>query len=416
MVGKDGIPRQKMKEEILSMSAEALGALSIERKRVLVIVPDDTRHAELPLFFKLLYQILGAKVAALDYLIATGTHHPMSPEKIYKHMGITAQEHQTKFSKTRFFNHAHNDPAQLQTIGTISASEMAELSQGLFTDPVEVTINNRIFQYDQLILISPVVPHETVGFSGGNKYFFPGIGGEEIIKTFHWIGALITNPVVNGVKDNPVRRVINRSASLVHVPTLCFAFVVDHDHTIPALFIGAPQEAWNRAADCSEKIHIKFVDKPYKQILGIAPPIYDDIWVAGKVMYKHEPIIADGGEVIIYAPHVKEISHTHGAEISKVGYHVRDYFLKQWERFSHTSKLILAHSTNVRGIGFYENGVELPRVSVTLATSLSEEVCRSVNLGYVDYRSINIAEWKSRQNSDLLVVENAGQLLYRLRP
>ena len=416
MVGKDGIPRQRMAEEILSMSAEALGALSLERKRVLVIVPDDTRHAELPLFFKLLYQILGAKVSALDYLIATGTHHPMSPEKIYRHMGITAQEHRSKFSKTMFFNHAHNDPAQLQTIGTISASEMSELSQGLFTDPVEVTVNNRIFQYDQLILISPVVPHETVGFSGGNKYFFPGIGGEEIIKTFHWIGALITNPVVNGVKDNPVRRVINRSASLVHVPTLCFAFVVDHDHTIPAFFIGQPQEAWNRAADCSEKIHIKFVEKPYKQILGIAPSIYDDIWVAGKVMYKHEPIIADGGEVIIYAPHVKEISHTHGAEIRKVGYHVRDYFLKQWDRFSHTSKLILAHSTNVRGIGLYENGVELPRVSVTLATSLSEEVCRSVNLGYVDYRSINIAEWKSHQNGDLLVVENAGQLLYRLRP
>ena len=416
MVGKDGIAPPKMAEEILSLSTEALGALPLDRKRVLVIVPDDTRHAELPLFFKLLYQILGAKVSALDYLIATGTHHPMSPEKIYRHMGITAVDHQTKFSKTRFFNHAHNDPGQLQTIGTISASEMAELSQGLFTDPVEVTINNRIFQYDQLILISPVVPHETVGFSGGNKYFFPGIGGEEIIKTFHWIGALITNPVVNGVKDNPVRRVINRSASLVHVPTLCFAFVVDNDHTIPALFIGAPREAWSRAADCSEKIHIKFVEKPYKQILGIAPPIYDDIWVAGKVMYKHEPIIADGGEVIIYAPHVKEISHTHGAEISKVGYHVRDYFLKQWERFSHTSKLILAHSTNVRGIGLYENGVELPRVSVTLATSLSEEVCRSVNLGYADYRSINIAEWKSRQNGDLLVVENAGQLLYRLRP
>jgi len=132
-------------------------------------------------------------------------------------------------------------------------------------------------------------------------------------------------------------------------------------------------------------------------------------------MYKHEPIIADGGEVIIYAPHIKEISYTHGKEIRKVGYHTRDYFVKQWERFTGMSKLILAHSTNVRGIGSYENGIESPRIKVTLATSIPEDDCRSVNLGYADYRLINIADWKAKQNEDLLVVENAGQLLYRLR-
>jgi nickel-dependent lactate racemase len=414
IVGKDNILHQTMEQEIYSLSEEALTQLALDRKRVLVIIPDATRHAQLPLFFRLLHDILGTKVQALDYLVATGTHQPMPLEKILHHVGITIEEYRTTYSKTKFYNHVHDDTMHLKTIGTIAASEMSQLSQGLYSSPVEITVNSRIFQYDQLILISPVVPHETVGFSGGNKYFFPGIGGEEIIKTFHWIGALITNPVVNGVLRTPVRDVIDRSASLISVPRICFAFVVE-DHAVTSLFIGSPEESWEKAAERSAKVHIRYVDRAYKKVLGIAPMIYEDIWVAGKVMYKHEPIIADGGEVIIYAPHINEISYTHGKEIRKVGYHTRDYFVKQWERFTGMSKLILAHSTNVRGIGSYENGIESPRIKVTLATSIPEDDCRSVNLGYVDYRSINIADWKAKQSEDLLVVENAGQLLYRLR-
>ncbi len=414
IIGNDRIPPQKMEEEIYILSEQALASVHLEGLRILVVIPDTTRHAQLPVFFKTLGRILGPKVSALDYLIATGTHHPLEMGTILNHVGITADEHRSKYTKTKFFNHSHNDLAQLRTIGKIPASEMSDLSGGLFTEPVEITINKRIFDYDRIIVISPVVPHETVGFAGGNKYFFPGIGGEEIIQTFHWIGALITNPVVNGVKDTPVRRVINRAASFISVPRICFAFVVD-GQAVTSLYIGSPEEAWEKAADASSRVHIKYVDHAYDKVLGIAPAIYDDMWVAGKVMYKHEPIVADGGEVIIYAPHVKEISYTHGQEIRKVGYHIRDYFLRQWERFSGTSKLILAHSTNVRGIGTFENGMEFPRIKVTLATSIPEDVCRSVNLGYIDYRSINVPEWKAKQNGNLLVVENAGQLLYRLK-
>ena len=414
VVGKSIIPRERESEEVFGLAELALSQLSFDGKRVLVIVPDTTRHARLPLFYKLLYTILGPRVRSLDVLVATGTHRPMEMERIHAHLGMSGDEHRSAYTKTKFYNHAHDDPKQLRVIGTISASEMSTLSQGLFNEPVDITVNKRIFQYDHLILLSPVVPHETVGFSGGNKYFFPGIGGSEIIQTFHWIGALITNPVVNGVKDTLVRRVIDRSAQFVHVPTLCFAYVVD-EHAVASLFIGSPEESWSLAADCSMKAHIKYVDHPYKRVLGIAPSIYEDIWVAGKVMYKHEPIIADGGEVIIYAPHITELSYTHGNAIKKIGYHVRDYFVKQWDRFSKMPKLILAHSTNVRGIGSFENGVEVPRIKVTLATAIPKEVCNGVNLDYVDPRDVDIAQWKDRQNGDELVVENAGQLLYRLK-
>jgi nickel-dependent lactate racemase len=413
VAGREAPSGTLSEEEIRSICAEAIATIELINKRVLVLVPDHTRHAPIGLFFRILFDLVGTQAKALDYLIATGTHHPMSRDHILRHVGITEAMSRSTYAKVNFFNHEHDNLAALHTIGTITPEELHTLSDGLLSQRVDITVNKRIFDYDHVFIVSPVVPHETVGFSGGNKYFFPGIGGVEIIQTFHWIGAVITNLVVNGVKDTPVRRIINRAAQFLDIQKLCFAFTVDNAR-LACLYVGTPEEAWDKAADSSQKIHIAYRSKPVKRLLGIAPKIYDDMWVAGKVMYKHEPIIADCGEVIIYAPHIREVSYTHGKEIEKVGYHVPDYFLKQWDKFKSYSGLILAHSTNVKGIGTYENGVEQPRVTVTLATSIPEETCKRINLGYRDPRSINVDYWRERQDDDLLVVENAGQVLYRL--
>jgi nickel-dependent lactate racemase len=415
VVGREASGGALSEQEIRSVCAEAIAELPLHDKRVLVLIPDHTRHAPIGLFFRILFDLIGGQVKALDYLIATGTHHPMSRDHILRHVGITEAEYRSTYAKVNFFNHEHDNPAALRTIGTISPEELHALSGGLLSQRVDITINKRIFDYDHIFIVSPVVPHETVGFSGGNKYFFPGIGGVDIIQTFHWIGAVITNLVVNGVKETPVRRIINHAAQLLPMQKFCFAFTVEKKK-LACLYVGSPEEAWDKAADSSQKLHIAYRSKPVKRVLGIAPNIYDDIWVAGKVMYKHEPIIADGGEVIIYAPHIKEVSYTHGKEIEKVGYHVPEYFLKQWEKFRSYSGLILAHSTNVKGIGTYEDGIEQPRVTVTLATSIPEETCKRINLGYRDPRTINVDYWREKQDDDLLVVENAGQVLYRLAP
>jgi nickel-dependent lactate racemase len=415
VIGKGSVATPLTESEVREICANALSTLPLEGKRVLVLIPDHTRHAPIDLFFRLIHDLLGPRVKTLDYLIATGTHQAMSMERIYQHVGITARKHKERYAKVRFFNHEHNNPAALATIGTIPAAGLHALSNGLFNEEVKVTINKRVLEYDQLLMVTPVVPHEAMGFAGGNKYFFPGIGGVDIIQTFHWIAALITNPAVNGIKDTPTRKIIDKAAAFIKTPRLCFAFAVNDHHQLACLFAGEPREAWSRAADYSAQLHINYVDRPYRQILGIASGIYEEIWVAGKVMYKMEPVVADGGELIIYGPQVREISFVHGEKIRRIGYHVRDYFVKQWDRFSHEPKLILAHSTNVRGIGEYENGVESPRIAVTLATSIPEEVCRSINLGYRDYRTIDLDAWRARQDDDRLVVENAGQLLYRLR-
>ena len=402
-------------KEVQEICAGALAALDLRGKRVLVLIPDHTRHAPIGLFFRTLYGILGGSVRCLDYLVATGTHRQMEPERLYRHIGITAEEHRSSFPNVRLLAHEHDNPAALRSIGTIPASEIRALTGGLFDQEIPVSINRAVLEYDHVLIVSPVVPHEAMGFAGGNKYFFPGVGGLDIIETFHWLAAVITNPAVNGVKDTPTRRVIDRAAALLDVPRTCFAFAVDDSDRLACLFAGSPEEAWSRAADYSADLHIRYIPSPADRVLGVTPEIYEEVWVGGKAMYKLEPVVADGGELIIYGPQIREISFVHGAAIRRVGYHVRDYFLGQWEKFRGEPRLILAHSTNVRGVGSFEGGVERPRIRVTLATAIPEDICRSVNLGYRDPGSIDLDAWRRNPGRGDILVENAGQVLYRLQ-
>src|SRR5437660_12125272 len=257
-------------------------------------------------------------------------------------------------------------------------------------------------------------PHEVVGFSGGAKYLFPGIAGPDIINASHWLGALVTSIKTIGIKDTPTRRVIHRAAELVPRPVLCIALVV-RGQAFHGMYVGNYVEAWSAAADLSAQLEIVMVPRAFKRVLSMPSKIYDDLWTAAKAMYKTEPAIADGGEVIIYAPHITEVSYTHGKLIDEVGYHVRDYFVKQWDRFQHVPGSILAHSTHVKGTGIYDEarGIETPRISVTLATGIPEERCRRINLGYADYREIDPKEWMGREEEGILDVPHAGEMLYR---
>jgi nickel-dependent lactate racemase len=380
-------------------------------KRVLLIVPDNTRTAPLPVLFPALRSLLRPVTASLDLLVALGTHPPMPEDKIRAMLGIAEND---PCSDVGLFNHAWDDPSALSTIGTLSAAETREISEGVLSMEVPVQINRRIHDYDVALVVGPVFPHEVVGFSGGNKYFFPGISGPDLLNFFHWLGALITNVGIIGVQDTAVRRVVDRAAQLVPVERRCLAFVVSTDSTPYGMFYGTPEDAWRGAAELSGRVHIKRHAKPYQQVLSCAPEMYDELWVAGKCMYKLEPVVADGGELIIYAPHMKGISVTHGANIEKVGYHVRDYFTKQWEQFKHFPWGVLAHSTHVRGMGTFENGVERPRVLVTLASQIPREVCERINLGYRDPASIDVESFANREDEGVLLVRKAGEHLYRL--
>jgi nickel-dependent lactate racemase len=400
--------------QVNDVVARACPAGNFKDKKVLVIVPDMTRTAPIGMVFKSLHAQLGEVTKALDVIIALGTHQPMPEAAICKRLEMSEEERRTTFGRVRFFNHAWNDPGTLKNIGTIPADEISKLSNGLFAMDVPVEINRIIFEYDQIIIIGPVFPHEVVGFSGGNKYLFPGISGPQILNFFHWLGAVVTNPMIIGNKWTPVRAVVDRAASMVNISKLCFCLVID-GHDFNGIYAGPPEAAWDQASDLSDKLNITYKDKPFHTILSCAPEMYDEIWTAGKCMYKLEPVLADGGELIIYAPHVSEVCVTHKATIEKVGYHCRDYFLQQWTQFKNYPWGVLAHSCHVYGCGTYENGIETPRARVTLATQISPEKCKQINLGYRDPKTIRIEDYANRENEGVLLVPKAGEKLFRLK-
>jgi lactate racemase len=279
---------------------------------------------------------------------------------------------------------------------------------------VPVALNRLATQYDHVLICGPVFPHEVAGFSGGAKYLFPGIAAPEIIHFTHWLGALVTSFEVIGTIDSAVRSVINRAAALLDTPLSLMAVVVTH-HGIAGMFVGDVHDAWRRAAALSSSRHIVWVDEPYDRVLAVMPAMYDDLWTAGKGMYKSEPVVADSGEVIIFAPHVTEVSRTHGRMIEEVGYHCRDYFLAQWDRFKQYPGGILAHATHVKGNGTFDaaTSVEKPRVEVTLATGIAEEHCALINLGYRNPKTIDPRDYEGDRRT--LIIPRAGEMLYRLK-
>jgi nickel-dependent lactate racemase len=412
----DGIGRidpALTEDEIDRVVGATLDRWRVDGGRVLVLIPDGTRSCPLGLLFRSVYRLLAPRVAVLDFMVALGTHQPMTDDEILRRVEITADEHAARFAKARFMNHRWNDPGALSEIGRLTRAEVETLSGGRLSIDVGVTINRAVHDYDRLMILGPVFPHEVVGFSGGNKYLFPGISGPEFLHFFHWLGALITNRAIIGRKHTPVRTALDRAAAMLDVDRRALCMVVRGDGALAGLWGGTPELAWSAAAELSAQVHVVRVPRPFATVLSRAPTMYPDLWTGGKCMYKLEPAVADGGRLIIWAPHIREVSRVHGALLGRIGYHVRDYFVRQWDRFRSHPWGILAHSTHVKGDGTWLDGVETPRIEVALATGIPEAVCRAINLGYVDPASIDPADWIGREGEGLLYVPRAGEVLYR---
>ncbi len=412
--GKGFTNRTLTSDEIQQIVASAADELKIAGKRVLVIIPDGTRTMPMPLMFDLLQREIGERAGACDYLVALGTHPLMRDAQLSALVGKPVIN--GVCGPARVVNHRWDLPETFAELGVIPKEEAERISCGLLEEAIPVRINRMIFDYDQVLICGPVFPHEVVGFSGGNKYLFPGIGGPEIIGLTHWLGALLGSLELIGTHSTPVREVIDAAAELVKVPVACLTAVITEED-VSGLYFGTAKEAWRAAADLSSQKHIVWVDRPFRRVLSVMPSLYDDLWTAAKGMYKVEPAVADGGEVIIYAPHISEVSYTHGADIDKIGYHCRDYFVKQWEKFKNAPRSVLAHSTHLRGKGSYdaESRLETPRIRVTLATGIPEGRCTQINLSYSDPNGVNLDEWRDREGEGVKLIPRAGEILYRLR-
>lgn len=217
VLGKGSPEHPLPDQEVRDLTAAALEQVDLRGARVLVLIPDGTRTAPIPSFFRLFHASLAGRVRALDFLVALGTHPLLSEEALARLVGLPPEERAGTFREVRLFNHRWDLPEALAVVGAIPREETHALSQGLMDEEVPVAVNRLLLEYDQVLICGPVFPHEVVGFSGGHKYLFPGVAGQAIIDATHWLGALLTNMAVNGMVETPVRAMLDRAASFLSV-------------------------------------------------------------------------------------------------------------------------------------------------------------------------------------------------------
>jgi lactate racemase len=412
VIGKGFMDAFLTNEDIEEFLHQAFIKWDMTGQKVLVIVPDSTRTLPMPLFFRLIHDGLASKSKSIDYLVASGTNAPMSKEDINKYFGITPRQLAGIYKDVNIFTHQWNLPEGYATLGIITEEETNSLTSGMLKAELQVRFNRSVLNYDMIIVLGPVAPHELAGFSGGNKYFISGIGSPEVINFTNWLGALHLRRYIIGIRDTSVREVIDRAASFIPASKLYICPVVK-EHQLNGLFIGEHNEAWAKAAELSAQVHTKYSSIKYSKVIALLPRGYPDLWVGVKGLQKVEQIVKDDGEVIIYAPHIRGLSFAHGMLLEQIGYHVRDYFLKNWDNYKGYPLMVLAHSTLMKPDGEYEEGKEHPRITATLATGISPHICKKINVNYLSPSEIDPNNLKAGQNEDLLIIPNAGEILYR---
>ncbi|HEX6044430.1 MAG TPA: lactate racemase domain-containing protein [Pyrinomonadaceae bacterium] len=393
---------------------EALNAVQ-RGERVLAVIPDKTRDDNTHLLFPIADKFLTKRgVAYFDALVAQGTHPPMTDAQKLAKIG-------TETFAGRIFDHRWDNADYIVTLGELSAAKASALTGGLIDYPVPVTINEALAPgiYDTVVVFGATVPHEVAGFAGGAKYFFPGVAGPELTHTTHWLGALAGIENTIGQVETPTRMLIEAATDLIPARIISLNTVVsradDGQLVTYGLFTGDIREAFRRAAALSREIHIRYTGRKYKRVVALLDPHYDELWVGGKASYKLGAIVEDGGELIIFAPHLTKLSETHGALIEKYGYAplevVRDMLGASQEL--RENLCIAAHLAHVAYAGRVDaDGKIVPRYRITMATGIDEQTCRRVNLDYLDHRTFDPSGFAS--DPDTLIVKDAGRDLYKV--
>jgi len=395
-------------------------------KKVLLIHPDYTRTDFSDKLIPLIYQELKNKgMTQIDSLNAGGTHRAMTEKGIRVKLGLSNQ-----INFTHFYNHEYNDPQQLVTVGEISASFVEKMTKGELSQSIPVVVNKLVTEdYDLIIALSGTLPHEAAGYAGGLKVFLPGISGPEVIDLFHWAAVLVGIPQIIGTVNNSAREVINKGSSYVFnkikVPVLLFNMIFEEkEHQVipKGLYIGVGFdgfiEAYKQAAKASSQLHVVYIDKPLECAVQVIDKSYDEIWTAGKGSYKLQSpgVMAPGGEIIIYAPHINCFHSRIEMDFAlrQIGYHCKDYVKKYLKLNPDFSKNIAAHVINVRGAGSFDvnSWKEEFDFKVTLTTGIPQEVCKSVGLGYRNPDSIRKEDFIGPEK---LWIQNGGKYLYKIK-
>ena len=299
-----------------------------ERHKVLAVPPDYTRFpSRAGELTEMAWKYYGDKLT--DVLPALGTHTPMTDEQISHMFG----------DMPKSLIREHDWRNDVITLGEVPASYVREVTDGGadFSWPAQV---NKLLvegEFDLILSIGQVVPHEVVGMANYNKNILVGTGGSEGINKSHYIGAVYGMERMMGLSDTPVRRVFNYAsdAYLKEMPILYVLTVVGvnerGEQQTYGLFVGDDIEVFDRAAKLSLEVNFVMVERPLqKVVVWLDPAEFKSTWLGNKSIYRTRMAIADGGELIVLAPGLKEFGEDKAIDglIRKYGYHGTPFTLK----------------------------------------------------------------------------------------
>ncbi|MDE3185978.1 MAG: DUF2088 domain-containing protein [Acidobacteriota bacterium] len=303
-------------KDLLDESLVRLG----QRNRVLAVPPDMTRlHSRAGELTRYAWQHYGDRLKAV--LPALGTHTAMTPAQI-AHMYGDVPQHLFR---------AHDWRNDIETLGEVPAEFIRQQSEGKLNYAYPAQVNRLISQggFDLILSVGQVVPHEVIGMANYNKNILVGTGGREGINRSHYLGAVYGMERIMGRADNPVRNVLNYASDrfLRHLPIVYVLTVVgrkaDGELAVRGLFIGDDVECFHRAAELSLKVNFEIVDEPIrKAVVYLDPREFHSTWLGNKAVYRTRMALADGAELIVLAPGVKEFGEDKAIDglIRKYGY------------------------------------------------------------------------------------------------
>lgn len=372
-------------------------------KKILIIPPDITRkHSQAGIITNIIYQHLYQKVK-IDILPALGTHHPMSQSEIQDMFG-------SEIPLSCFIEHKwEKDTVK---IGEISNEVLKEISEGYLDEKLEISINKIILQgnYDQIISVGQVLPHEVVGMSNYTKNIAIGCGGKEIINKSHYLGAVIGLESLIGKDCSPVRKLLDyiEEKMLINLP-LSYILTVNEANINPVnglsnlkgIFSGRGREIFNQAVALSQKVNINYVDKQVdKFVVYLNPAEFVSLWLSNKAIYRTRTAIADNGELIVVAPGLKRVG-----ENNYFDYLIQKYGYAGQEKIIEFVKLNQELQENLAVPAHLIHGSTEGRFKVTYVSDLiSENIIKKVNYNYMSLQQFN-------RNMDLAKLNSGWNLI-----
>ncbi len=294
------------RDRLESLLDEIIEAWIVDAKlqRVLLVPPDHTRlHSQAGLIAELLWKQLHDSIQ-VDVMPALGTHKPMSRDECQLMFGDEVPYDQIL---------PHRWREELEQVGEIDAKEMSQLSAGRFCEPMKVELNRRIVsgQYDLILSIGQVVPHEVIGFANYTKNICIGTGGKDMIHKSHFLGASCDMETIMGRVDSPVRAAVDAAFDRFVKPRANVKFVLTvveetlTDTVLRGLFAGSDRQCYERAAQLSAEVNVTVVDEPLERcVVYLDPREFTSTWLGNKSIYRARMAMADGGELIVLAPAV----------------------------------------------------------------------------------------------------------------